>query len=223
MSHNLCPLNIKKYTKLLGINNDQIDFFYQRAWATISRNGEYIASHKHSQSHITFAYYLKKSKNLNIIDVGSSDGSFSTYLSKFIYKSNFYCFEPLKHLHKNYSLKNKRKNLEMTIEEMRNFASAYIEKYAPSKQQLKIYLLKKYRLKVFPAERISNYGGSIRVTATLNSKIDANKNVNKSQSVFWKKLHNILRNEYEIQPIISHHPYSINLLMNYQILVFGLS
>ena len=32
----------------------------------------------------------------------------------------------------------------MTIEEMRNFASAYIEKYTPSKQQLKTYLLKKY-------------------------------------------------------------------------------
>ncbi len=32
----------------------------------------------------------------------------------------------------------------MTIEEMRNFALIYIEKYAPSKQQLKTYLLKKY-------------------------------------------------------------------------------
>ena len=41
-------------------------------------------------------------------------------------------------------IKNKRKNLEMTIDEMRNFASAYIEKYAPSKQQLQTYLLKKY-------------------------------------------------------------------------------
>ena len=41
-------------------------------------------------------------------------------------------------------IKNKKKNLEMTIEEMRNFASAYIEKYTHSKQQLKTYLLKKY-------------------------------------------------------------------------------
>ena len=41
-------------------------------------------------------------------------------------------------------IKNKKKNLKMTIEEMRNFASAYIEKYAPSKQQLQTYLLKKY-------------------------------------------------------------------------------
>ena len=32
----------------------------------------------------------------------------------------------------------------MTVEEMRNFAFTYVEKYAPSKQQLKTYLLKKY-------------------------------------------------------------------------------
>ena len=41
-------------------------------------------------------------------------------------------------------IKNKKKNLEATVEEMRNFAFSYIEKYAPSKQQLKTYLLKKY-------------------------------------------------------------------------------
>ena len=41
-------------------------------------------------------------------------------------------------------IKNKKKTLEATIEEMRNFAFAYIEKYAPSKQQVKIYLLKRY-------------------------------------------------------------------------------
>ena len=37
-----------------------------------------------------------------------------------------------------------KKTLEVTIEEMRNFALSYVEKYAPSKQQLKTYLLKKY-------------------------------------------------------------------------------
>ena len=41
-------------------------------------------------------------------------------------------------------IKSKRKNLAMTVEEMRNLASSYIEKYAPSKQQLQTYLLKKY-------------------------------------------------------------------------------
>ena len=41
-------------------------------------------------------------------------------------------------------IRNKKKNLQVTVEEMRNFAFTYIEKYAPSKQQLKTYLLKKY-------------------------------------------------------------------------------
>ena len=41
-------------------------------------------------------------------------------------------------------IRNKKKTLQVTVEEMRNFAFAYIEKYAPSKQQLKTYLLKKY-------------------------------------------------------------------------------
>ena len=41
-------------------------------------------------------------------------------------------------------IKNKKKTLEVTVDEMRNFSFAYIEKYAPSKQQLRTYLLKKY-------------------------------------------------------------------------------
>ena len=41
-------------------------------------------------------------------------------------------------------IRNKKKTLKVTVEEMRNFAFRYVEKYAPSKQQLKTYLLKKY-------------------------------------------------------------------------------
>ena len=41
-------------------------------------------------------------------------------------------------------IRNKKKTLEVTVDEMRNFAFAYVEKYAPSKQQLRTYLLKKY-------------------------------------------------------------------------------
>jgi regulatory protein len=41
-------------------------------------------------------------------------------------------------------MKNRKKTLELKVEEMRNFSFAYIEKYAPSKQQLRTYLLKKY-------------------------------------------------------------------------------
>tara|TARA_B100000579_G_C22819630_1_gene849821 strand:- start:395 stop:955 length:561 start_codon:yes stop_codon:yes gene_type:complete len=37
-----------------------------------------------------------------------------------------------------------KKKLELTIEEIRKFALSYLEKYSPSKQQLRTYLLKKY-------------------------------------------------------------------------------
>ena len=39
-------------------------------------------------------------------------------------------------------IKNK-KNLETSVDEIRNIAYKYIEKYSPSKQQLRTYLFKK--------------------------------------------------------------------------------
>ena len=53
-------------------------------------------------------------------------------------------------------IKNKKKTLEVTVEEMRNFAFNYIEKFAPSKQQLKTYLLKKYLKSKNPSVKKSN-------------------------------------------------------------------
>ena len=41
-------------------------------------------------------------------------------------------------------IRNKLKTLQATVDEIRNFALAYVDKYAPSKQQLRTYLLKKY-------------------------------------------------------------------------------
>ena len=62
-------------------------------------------------------------------------------------------------------IKNKKKNLEATIDEMRNFALNYVEKFAPSKQQLKTYLLKKYlRSKVDSVKR-SNISDLIEIVA----------------------------------------------------------
>ena len=62
-------------------------------------------------------------------------------------------------------IKNKKKNLEATIDEMRNFALNYVEKFAPSKQQLKTYLLKKYlRSKVDNVKR-SNISDLIDIVA----------------------------------------------------------
>ena len=40
-------------------------------------------------------------------------------------------------------IKNK-KDLETTIDELRNFAYSYLDKYSPSKQQLRTYLFKKF-------------------------------------------------------------------------------
>ena len=49
-------------------------------------------------------------------------------------------------------IKNK-KDLETTINEIRNFAYDYLEKYSPSKQQLRTHLFKKFLKK---NQRISN-------------------------------------------------------------------
>ena len=50
-------------------------------------------------------------------------------------------------------IRNRKKTLKVTVEEMRNFAFTYVEKYAPSKQQLKTYLLKKYLKTSVPTVR----------------------------------------------------------------------
>ena len=54
------------YLKHLGINENTIDLYMTRSWATISNDKERIKQHKHQQSHISFAYYLKK-------DIGDSN------------------------------------------------------------------------------------------------------------------------------------------------------
>ena len=59
----LISLSIKKYTSIIGLENDKFDFYYQRSWATISRGHENIGNHRHAQSHVSFAYYLSKNKD----------------------------------------------------------------------------------------------------------------------------------------------------------------
>ena len=55
--------NIHQYLEHLKIDVNQLDIFIQRSWATISYGNETIPKHKHMQSHISFAYYLKKNSN----------------------------------------------------------------------------------------------------------------------------------------------------------------
>lgn len=56
-------LAIRDYVKTLGVDADQIEFYYQRSWATVTRRGETIAAHTHTQSNISFAYYPLKPEN----------------------------------------------------------------------------------------------------------------------------------------------------------------
>ena len=62
-----------------------------------------------------------------------------------------------------------KKTLQVTVEEMRKFAFSYVEKYAPSKQQLKTYLLKKY-LKNAKLSRLHNDANVITLGERLISK-----------------------------------------------------
>ena len=54
---------ILKYLETFEINTDLLDIFYQRSWATITENEQSINFHTHSQSNISFAYYLLKPKD----------------------------------------------------------------------------------------------------------------------------------------------------------------
>ncbi len=55
--------SIIKYLNTLEINTDKLDIYYQRSWATFTENEQSINFHTHSQSNISFAYYLLKPDN----------------------------------------------------------------------------------------------------------------------------------------------------------------
>ena len=55
--------SIIQYLKILEINTDKLDIYYQRSWATFTENKQSINFHTHSQSNISFAYYLSKPEN----------------------------------------------------------------------------------------------------------------------------------------------------------------
>ena len=54
--------HIKKYLEYFMIDDEKLDCYFQRSWATISDGKENINLHVHSQSHLSFAYYLKLSE-----------------------------------------------------------------------------------------------------------------------------------------------------------------
>ena len=73
-------------------------------------------------------------------------------------------------------IKNK-KDLEATIDDIRNFAYLYLEKYSPSKQQLKIYLFKKLikkRQKISSKKEIFNLIDSV-ISSLVDQKLLSDK------------------------------------------------
>ena len=55
--------SIKNYLQTLQINTNLLDIYYQRSWATFTENEQSINFHTHSQSNVSFAYYLLKPPN----------------------------------------------------------------------------------------------------------------------------------------------------------------
>lgn len=73
-------------------------------------------------------------------------------------------------------IKNK-KDLETTIDEIRNFAYSYLEKYSPSKQQLKTHLFKKLIKKkqmISSKKEIFNLIGSV-ISTLVDQKLLSDK------------------------------------------------
>ena len=96
----------------------------------------------------------------------------------------------------------RKKTLQVTVDEMRNFAFAYVEKYAPSKQQLKTYLLKKY----------------MKVSATDSRKKDIHKLIDIVLSDLEKNkfINDLFYSESKAKSMVQRGS-SINKIRNYLI------
>ena len=80
-------------------------------------------------------------------------------------------------------IKNK-KDLEATIDDIRNFAYSYLEKYNPSKQQLRIYLFKKLiknRQKISSKKEIFNLIDSV-ISSLVDQKLLSDEYYSDSKS-----------------------------------------
>ena len=97
-------------------------------------------------------------------------------------------------------IKNK-KDLETTIEEIRNFAYSYLEKYSPSKQQLRTYLFKKLIKK---NQKISNKKESfslidIVISSLTDQKLLSDKVYSDAKSkAFFRKGYSLNKIRYSL-------------------------
>ena len=97
-------------------------------------------------------------------------------------------------------IKNK-KGLETIINEIRNFAYAYLEKYSPSKQQLRIYLFKKFlkkNQKIFNKKEIFNLIDAVILTL-LDQKLISDKYYSDSKAkAFFRRGYSLNKIRYSL-------------------------
>ena len=97
-------------------------------------------------------------------------------------------------------IKNK-KDLEKTIDVIRNFAYSYLEKYSPSKQQLRIYLFKKLiktKQNISSKKEIFNLIDSI-ITTLVDNKFISDKHYSDIKSkTFLKRGYSLNKIRYSL-------------------------
>ena len=97
-------------------------------------------------------------------------------------------------------IKNK-KELEATIDDIRNFAYSYLEKYSPSQQQLKTYLFKKLikkKLKISSKKEIFNLI-DIVIASLVDQKFISDKYYSDAKSkAFLKKGYSLNKIRYSL-------------------------
>ena len=97
-------------------------------------------------------------------------------------------------------IKNK-KDLEKTIDEIRNFAYSYLEKYSPSKQQLRIYLFKKLikaKQNISSKKEIFNLIDSIIATLVDNKFISDKHYSDIKSKTFLKRGYSLNKIRYSL-------------------------
>ena len=97
-------------------------------------------------------------------------------------------------------IKNK-KNLERKIEEIRNFAHVYIEKYTPSRQQLRTYLFKKLikkQQKTSGKKEIFDLIDSVITTLVEKKFLNDKYYADAKSKVFYKKGYSLNKIRYSL-------------------------
>ena len=97
-------------------------------------------------------------------------------------------------------IKNK-KDLEATVDEIRNFAYSYLEKYSPSKQQLKTYLYKKImkkKLNISGKKEIFNLIDSVIKTLEDNKFLSDKYYSDAKSKVYLRKGYSLNKIRYSL-------------------------